>query len=90
MFSGATMSIDSKKSGSTWAVVAIFAIVLPVLYVLSSGPVWLLCMHSVISPESYDAIYFPLDWICHDLIGPPLSDIYVDYVLLWQTNLAFA
>lgn len=52
----------TSKSGKTWLYVVGILVGLPLLYVLSTGPVVVLAARRVIPESSIEAVYQPLIW----------------------------
>lgn len=51
-----------SKSGKTWLYVVGVLVGLPLLYVLSTGPVFVLTVREVIPHSFFDTVYQPLEW----------------------------
>jgi hypothetical protein len=77
------MSQEENKGGSgaaTFAVV-VMLVALPILYVLSTGPVGLLFSLTGGSRESWAALYFPVRVVA--MFVPPFSSAVEWWVNLW-------
>jgi hypothetical protein len=73
-------SEEKEKSRGLWWVVCVIALV-PPLYVLSAGPVSVICLKAGISPEAVEAMYAPVIWLCeHTPLEGPLKW----YLRLWN------
>ena len=69
-----------RDAGSTTTVAIIFAVVMPILYVLSVGPVALACDKLDLPNAPAKAFYAPLIWLHdHTLLKKPLEA----YLSLW-------
>ena len=56
---------DDKRSGLEYAIgLALLLILLPVLYVLSTGPAAWLWAHGYISEDALGVLYAPLNFAC--------------------------
>jgi hypothetical protein len=81
---------DSRSSRSPHlAVITIAVILLPLIYVLSVGPVICCVVHGYISPESpvgsvIVVIYQPLEWLSKAF--PPFHALIMWYAKLWGAN----
>jgi hypothetical protein len=74
---------DSRKARGGCGTGAIVATVLllPILYVLSSGPIFQLRENETISGQTYRTIYAPLVFVSDRL--PAVRDAWGAYVHLW-------
>jgi hypothetical protein len=52
---------DQQRSAAPVAIAVLAILSLPVLYVLSTGPVVLLMERGYINPEWVDAVYYPIE-----------------------------
>jgi hypothetical protein len=75
------MSSEEKgKSRGLYWVFGALALV-PILYVLSAGPISAICLQAGISPEALEGIYAPVIWLCeHTPLEGPLKR----YLRLWN------
>jgi hypothetical protein len=53
-----------RTKGGGWAVLAVGLVVVPILYVLSSGPAIWLGHKGVLPVEFILVVYSPIDWAC--------------------------
>ena len=74
------MSPESKRTGSGAAVALLIAILLPILYVLSIGPVVALVEKTGVGDEAARVFYAPVIWL-HD--NTPLEKPLEAYAELW-------
>lgn len=71
------------KSGAAVAVVLIFVLLFPMLYVLSVGPMLRLNRSGVVRDSAMETLYFPLAWLHdHALLEGPLDW----YIELWEPD----
>jgi hypothetical protein len=78
----------TKRGGGAAVVLVLVAVlvVLPILYVLSLGPIVYLVGNGAISPSLYPAVatvYWPLDWIANNV--PQVGPAIVWYAERWRT-----
>ena len=75
---------EDKSTGSTGFIIACAAIVIPLLYVLSIGPVAMVCEKTNIPHEieqGFELFYAPLIWLHdHTFLQDPLKE----YVMWWM------
>jgi len=77
------MSAESKRTGSGAAVALVLALLLPILYVLSIGPVGALVEKTGVGEEAAWVFYAPVIWL-HD--NTPLKEPLEAYAELWGWN----
>lgn len=61
---------------------AAFVLMLPVLYVLSSGPFAWLAVHDYVNENMWYVIYAPVAWV-YDRAPEPLQHLTEWYIELW-------
>ena len=54
----------TEKSSKVWLYVTGSIIALPLLYVLSIGPMAVLVVRKIMPEEGFELIYAPLGWFC--------------------------
>jgi hypothetical protein len=72
----------TSKSGKTWLYVVGFLVGLPMLYVLSVGPMAVLVQRKIIPNEPLVPIYAPLSWLA-EMTGTTME--IVAFVECWMT-----
>jgi hypothetical protein len=72
---------EHRPSSAGLVFVIASLVLLPILYVLSTGPVALLVGTGALSRESFEIIYFPLVLIAN--YCPPIGQALERYVQLW-------
>ncbi|WP_254508261.1 hypothetical protein [Anatilimnocola floriformis] len=78
--------MESQQPNSARVTVAALVIVLfvmPLLYVLSFGPVVGLTLRGYLPEQPVRAIYYPIR-ILHDKAGPPIADLLEKYVEIFE------
>ena len=75
--------MDDKRSTPWLAIVLIVSVILPTLYVLSSGPAWGLVTYGHLRIETFLQFYGPLLWLGE--IVPPLAAA-MDWYSEWFEN----
>jgi hypothetical protein len=79
-------STGSRGGGGVAAVILLFvALLLPVLYVLSTGPVVWYCMRNGYGEHFVDTFYAPLIWLCEAI--PAFGNLVEQYVQWWVGDL---
>ena len=74
------------KSWSSWFGIAVmFTTVVFVLYFLSTGPVWWLHKHGVISKSAITVIYQPVEFYIENSPG----DVFYSYIAWWSPVIEF-
>jgi hypothetical protein len=78
------MNVESDKKGSGLIAMLslVGALLLPVLYVLSIGPMSALAFGNGAAPRWYFVLYAPLLWICN--YCDPFDSFLAWYVMLWR------
>ena len=72
---------DQKRGGLGCAIVGIVLVLLPVLYVLSSGPLAWCLDHDYVSGNSFRVFYYPL--ICLSGYSPTFEAAWGWYFTFW-------
>ena len=70
----------NEKANKTWLYVTGGIMALPLLYVLSIGPVGVLVVRGIIPPSAIHSLYDPLDWFCRRTDS---GDALVAYTKMW-------
>jgi hypothetical protein len=81
---GDAMRSKSKATGPIAFASTGLLVVLPILYVLSTGPAIWLYSRGYVSEKPIEDFYIPLRWV-HDRC-PPIKDLHVRYNSLFRSN----
>jgi hypothetical protein len=74
---------DEKRSGLEYAIgLALLLILLPVLYVLSTGPAAWLWTHGYISEDALGVLYAPLNFACNS--SETVAVLFDWYTSFWR------
>lgn len=76
------MGKAQKSSAASMLIAGLLVIVVPLLYVLSTGPARRLKHQKLLDEKAYCAIYAPIDWSCER--SPAWAKMLNDYATLWQ------